>query len=55
MARSEEKTTKVCCICGKEFTEWGNNPWPIMEEGACCNECNMEKVIPARMARIYTH
>lgn len=43
----EEK--KVCCICGKEFTGWGNNPWPIKQSGECCNECNMDKVVPARI------
>ena len=43
----EEK--KVCCICGKEFTGWGKNPWPIKQKGECCNECNADKVIPARI------
>ena len=43
----EEK--KVCCICGKEFTEWPNNPWPIKQSGECCGECNMNKVVPARI------
>ena len=28
---------KKCCICGKEF------------EGLCCDDCNMEHVIPARI------
>lgn len=42
---------KVCCICGKKFTGWGNNPWPVNnEEGAeCCDDCNYEFVIPARL------
>ena len=26
-----EKTYK-CCICGKEFTGWGNNPDPVTDE-----------------------
>ena len=37
-----------CCICGKEVEEYGNNPWPI-KEGRCCNECNLSKVLPARI------
>lgn len=41
---------KVCCICGKEFKGWGNNPWPVKEDGECCNSCNSQKVIPARIA-----
>ena len=43
----EEK--KVCCICGKEFTGWGNNPWPIKQSGECCDECNTDKVVHARI------
>ena len=30
----------TCCICGKEFEGWGNNPYPIKEDGRCCDECN---------------
>ena len=26
-----KKDKKVCCICGKEFTEYGNSPYPIKE------------------------
>mgnify|MGYP003313527554 CR=1 FL=1 len=29
-----------CCICGKEFVGWGNNPYPLKNEGRCCDECN---------------
>jgi hypothetical protein len=47
------KKAKICCICGKEFTEWGNNPWPIKEEGTCCDTCNRDFVIPARIERMY--
>ena len=41
--------TKVCCICGKEFKGYGNNPWPVKEEGECCDQCNWDEVIPARV------
>lgn len=44
----------VCCICGKTFTGWGNNPYPVNEqEGArCCDDCNALYVIPARLDRL---
>lgn len=41
---------KECCICGKQFAEWGNNPWPLKAEGQCCDLCNMAKVLPARVS-----
>ena len=44
---------KKCCLCGKHFLEWGNDPWPLKEEGICCNKCNAEKVLPARIEMIY--
>lgn len=40
---------KKCCLCGREFKGWGNNPWPVVDNGVCCDECNMTKVIPARL------
>ena len=48
-----EKT--ICCICGKEFEGWGNNPWPIKPEGKCCDECNFTVVVPARMESLKEH
>lgn len=44
---------KKCCICGCEFAGWGNNPWPVKEDGECCDECNTFKVIPARLRQMY--
>ena len=43
---------KKCVLCGKKFTEWGNDPWPLAEDGWCCDQCNALKVIPARLARL---
>ena len=45
------KEEHICCICGKEFKGYGNNPYPVnKEEGArCCDECNDKVVIPARI------
>ena len=40
-----------CCICGKKFVGWGNNPWPVNidEKARCCDKCNDTFVIPARL------
>lgn len=55
------KPTQVCCICGEEFTGWGNNPWPVVSpdtklrkdaDDVCCDKCNRNFVIPARIAMI---
>lgn len=45
-------TAKVkCCFCGKliESIE-ANNAQPL-KDGECCDECNMNLVIPARIAQ----
>ena len=44
---------KTCILCKKPFTEYGNNPEPLapFEKGKCCNDCNLTKVIPARLQR----
>lgn len=43
-----------CCLCGKEIKDFGNNPWPLNnnDDDRCCDECNSEKVIPARIASL---
>lgn len=38
-----------CCICGKPLTGYGNNPWPVRDAGKCCDFCNLNRVIPARL------
>ena len=45
----------ICSICGKEFNDWGNNPYPVTkgEDDKCCDDCNMEYVIPARIEELY--
>lgn len=37
-----------CILCEKEFDGYGNNAQPLAE-GRCCDNCNLEKVIPARL------
>jgi len=46
-----EKEIKVCSICGKEYSGWGNNAWPV-NDGRCCDQCNFEFVIPARISQL---
>ena len=41
-----------CCICGDLIINgYGNNPEPVKSYGRCCNNCNIEYVIPARIRR----
>lgn len=44
----------TCCICGKKFVGFGNNPAPVVNEDGklCCNGCNNEVVIPARLIQL---
>lgn len=46
---------KKCSICGKMFTGWGNNTWPVMtgDNDTCCDECNDTVVIPARIEKLF--
>ncbi len=48
----ENEKEKKCCICGIAFTGWGNNPWPVKKDGRCCDSCNNQYVIPARILGI---
>ncbi len=41
-----------CSICGEYFDGWGNNAWPI-NDGVCCDFCNMVEVLPARISTAY--
>ena len=43
----------TCCICLKRERGWGNNPYPVMENGKCCDKCNTH-VILARLNRMQT-
>jgi len=46
----------ICCICGKLISGYGNNPWPISFDpnSECCDDCNDQFVIPARLRSLYT-
>jgi hypothetical protein len=46
-----EKKNEKCCICGKTIIGWCNNPWPLREDGKCCDECN-QKVVAYRIIQM---
>jgi len=42
----------ICCLCGIEVEGYGNDPRPLPmkdENDECCDECNLAKVVPARI------
>jgi len=51
--KKEIPETGTCSICGGPYEHWGNNPEPIAQFAKrCCDKCNHEKVIPARMCAV---
>lgn len=49
---TKDEKEKRCCICGKSLeNEYGNNAWPIVDDGTCCDECN-KAVVQARLTMI---
>lgn len=51
-AAEELKDEHKCCICGEPIEGHGNNPSPVKTEGDCCDKCNAEVVIPARIEKM---
>lgn len=46
----EVQRMKVCCFCGLDAGEYGNNPEPLFYwPRVCCDGCNLRLVIPARL------
>lgn len=54
--KSMSKKWFNCSICGKRTYGYGNNPIPIRESvnQRCCDECNKEYVITARILEYAT-
>lgn len=48
----EANEVHVCDICGGQYVGFGNNAWPV-KYGRCCDKCNSEKVIPARLKQAF--
>ena len=46
-----EPEAKKCVICGEPITGYGNNAEPV-KHGRCCDKCNQEVVIPARLKQL---
>ena len=45
---------RKCCMCGKPLAvREFNSPWPLREQGKCCDICNISVVMPARMRLRY--
>lgn len=49
-----ENEKLICCICGKEIKGEGHNAEPYVIDGLCCEKCNIEKVMPARIEKLQT-
>lgn len=49
----EGKEIWECVICNEHFTGFGNNPDPVKPDGDCCDACNTNHVIPARMQELF--
>ncbi len=45
-----------CCICGKQFQGFGHSPFPCEDEdtGRCCDACNEDYVLPARIRSLFS-
>ena len=41
-----------CCICGEPLQGDGNNPWPVKDDGECCDKCNYAYVLPKRIENV---
>ena len=48
----EEDVDDGCCFCGVDYGRYGNNAQPLFD-GRCCNTCNTELVIPARISMMF--
>lgn len=49
-------TLLTCVLCHSVVNEFGNNPEPfaLLSEGRCCNDCNRAKVLPARFHHLFS-
>ena len=51
-AETTEDVDDGCCFCGADYGRYGNNAQPLFD-GRCCNNCNTEMVIPARISMMF--
>lgn len=43
--------TNTCILCGDSFYGMGANPSPLADSGECCDYCDNNLVIPARITQ----
>lgn len=48
----KDNKQKTCSICQNKYDGFGNNAWPV-NDGRCCDHCNWQVVVPARIAQLY--
>ena len=41
-----------CVLCGAEIKGYGHNPYPLADEGKCCDSCNVD-VVSERIERAF--
>lgn len=41
-----------CVLCLRGYTGRGNNPYPLRRKRRCCDDCNTNKVMPARINKL---
>ena len=44
-AQLKKDHTQVCPICGETFIGYGNNPYPVVVDERCCDDCNMLVIV----------
>jgi len=50
--KTKSRRDRYCDICHSPLeNEWGNNAWPIIIDGTCCDTCNGD-VIMARILQM---
>lgn len=43
----------ACVFCENDCGPYGNNAMPLRDTNKCCNRCNYQLVIPARLFAFY--
>ena len=39
-----------CVFCGKEINGYGHNPAPVLDDGRCCWDCNLNIPLKRRLS-----
>ncbi len=46
-----DELRQKCVLCGNALADMGANPWPLADSGECCDYCDANLVIPARITQ----